>query len=650
MDFKEFRKNKAAVVFVVLVFVIVFSAIMSSAFQNSFGAVEVRMVMINDKDGDRIVGKLYIPDGVDSDNPAPGVLGLHGFNNDKDVQRPAAIELSKAGFVVLSLDQLGHGDSSGGYRTDAPPYSYFKAYEYLMNLTFVQWNNTGIYGHSMGELRARQIAAAYPQHRALGLQAFTPNFIAAFYGDYGDPKFNNILHLWSSWEEWGGDGKTVAQNLADNLAALDVAYNLPPGTMQVDTTVDLWGGPVDFANGTARRESYDIGSHPHITMSPKHTAEIVAWMLQALQGMSEAQAWAIADPANQTWVGSEVFGMLAAFATLISILPLAYLLMNVRYFSEVRQPMPEKIHTTKKSTWWIAATANTAIAGITYWAFIPGYSETSNWLFEVTIGEYVVFNHGIANGFAHWFLMNATLGTILWVVWFLLTRWRKGREGPTLHDVGLSYSSPEEISGLAFKERLNRVPKVFNPRILGKTILIAMILFGWMYGLVFLAQAFLNVEFRGFWTMMKTFSDLQRVVDFWPYFGIVFFFGLINAGIYMFGQLRMKEYGNTYVTHAIWWFKICYLMLGGLVVVMFVQYGPQLFVNGPLTSTNIPGWSASGTNRMMIIQLMGAIPFFSLILFLSINLYRQTGRVYLSSIMFAAIVVWFQMTALVAYL
>ncbi|MHA2287909.1 MAG: alpha/beta hydrolase [Promethearchaeota archaeon] len=649
IDFKEFRKNKAAVVFCILVVVIIFSAIMSSAYQNNFGTIDVRIVIINDKDGDRVVGKLYKPVGVDSGNIAPGILGLHGFNNDKDVERPAAIELAKAGFVVLSLDELGHGDSSGGYTTDAAPYSYFKAYEYLMDLEFVDENNTGIYGHSMGEIRARQIAAAYPQHRALGLQAFTPNFIGAFFGNYGDPMFHNLLHLWSSWEEWGGEGDTVAQNFADGILEIETQYNLAPGTGAVDTNLDLWGGPSDFVNGTARRHSYDIGSHPHITMSQKHTSEIVAWMLQALQGMSFSQAWAIADPANQTWLGSELFGMVACFATLMSILPLAYLLMNTKYFSEVRQRIPEKINTPKKSTWWIAATANTAIAGITYWFFIPGYSATSNWLFEVTIGDYVVFNHGIANGFAHWYLFNAIIGVTLWTVWFLLTRWRKGREGPTLHDVGLSFSPPEDISGFAFKQRLLRIPKVFHWRIISKTILIAFILFGWMYGLVSLSQAFLQVEFRGFWTMMKTFSGLQRAVDFWPYFGIVLFFSLINAGVYMYGQLRMKDYGNTYKTHAIWFFKYCYLMLGGLVVVMLVQYAPQWW-GGPLTSTNIPGWTLSDVNRMMIIQLMGAIPMLAITYFISINLYRQTGRVYLSAIMFAAIQVWFQMTALVAYL
>jgi len=81
---------------------------------------------------------------------------------------------------------------------------------------------------------------------------------------------------------------------------------------------------------------------------------------------------------------------------------------------------------------------------------------------------------------------------------------------------------------------------------------------------------------------------------------------------------------------------------------MLVQYAPQWF-GGELTSTNMVGWDLSDVNRMMIIQLMGGIPSLAITYFLSINLYRQTGRIYLSAIMFAAIQVWFQMTALVAY-
>jgi pimeloyl-ACP methyl ester carboxylesterase len=645
----NFRKNKPAQVFAALVIIILFSAVMSSAFQSAFGAVDVRLIIINDKDGESVVGKLYVPVGVDSSNPAPGILGLHGFNNDKDVERPAAIELARAGFVVLALDELGHGDSEGGYTLDATPYSYFRAYEYLMNLSFVDGDNTGIYGHSMGEIRARQIAAAYPQHKALGLQAFVPSYAGAYYGYYGDPKFHNILHLWAAWEEWGYDGKSVAEQKAQGLAQLDAEYHLAPGTMQVDTNVNLWGGPADFANGSARRESYDSGTHPYITMSPKHTSEIVAWMLQALQGMSYADAWAIANPANQIWLGCEIFGIIACLATLLSILPLAYMLMNTKYFSEVRQPKPEKIHSSKRSSWWIAATVNTVIAGYTYWFFIPGYGNsgsTKNWLFDVKIGDYSVYTHGVANGFAHWFLLNAVIATITWSAWYLMTRWRKGRESISLHDMGLTFATKDELAGLSLPKK---AIKAFNPRIITKTAILAFLLFGWMYMLVTLSQHFLNVEFRGFWTMMKAFSGVQRAVDFWPYFGIVFFFTMINCGVFMYGQIRMKEYKNTYITHAVWWFKYMYAMIFGLVVVMLVQYAPQWF-GGTLTS-RIPGTEEPmfSVARMMVIQLMGAIPVFATFFFLSINLYRQTGRIYLSSIMMATLIVWFEMTALVAY-
>ncbi len=645
---ENYRKNKPAIVLTVLIAVTIFSAFMASGFQTSFGQVDVSLVQITDANGLRIVGKLYKPVGVDAANPAPGILGMHGFNNDKDVQRPAALELARAGFVVISVDYAGHGDSQSGYTTDSSPSSYALMYEFLMNLTFVQGNNTGIYGHSAGNIRAVILAGLYPQHRALALQSFVPESYAA-YGSYGDPKYHNILHLWAAWEEWGSEGRGPSQVLAESLVVIDNTYHLTPGTAAVDTNLNLWGGPADFANGSARRHAYDLGTHPYITMSPKHTSEIVAWMLQALQGMSYSEAWAIADVSNQIWVGTEVFGLIACFCTMLAILPLAYLLLNTKFFGEVKQKMPERIQTTKGSTWWIAATINVVICGYTYWYFTSGYGNSGaakNWLFDVKIGDLSVFPFGVANGFAVWFLLNAILMVVLWSTWYLLTRWRKGRDSISLYDMGLTFSKKEELEGLSLPKKLFTA---FNPRIIAKTALLAFILFAFMYASVYWSAQFLNIEFRGFWAFMKPFHGVKRAVYFWPYFGIVLFFALFNAGVFMYGQLRMKEYKNTYVTHAVWWVKYMYLMLGGLIACIAIQYGPQMFFDQPVASTADPTWIYGSTTRMMVVQLMGAIPLLALIYFICINLYRQTGRIYLSSIMFAVILVWFQMTALAAH-
>ena len=87
------------------------SALLASAIQNNFGSIDVDYIRIVDENGMAITGKLYRPIAATDDNPVPGVLLLHGMNNDKDTEGPAALELARRGIVVLAIDELSHGDS-----------------------------------------------------------------------------------------------------------------------------------------------------------------------------------------------------------------------------------------------------------------------------------------------------------------------------------------------------------------------------------------------------------------------------------------------------------------------------------------------------------------------------------------------------------
>ena len=113
---------------------------MSYGFQTNFGTIDVQEVAIVDEfGGHKVVGKLFRPVDATIGTPAPGVLGLHGYNNDKDVQRGTALELARAGFVVLVIDQIGHGDSEGSltwYLQGAD-----SAYKWLAGLSFVNGRN-----------------------------------------------------------------------------------------------------------------------------------------------------------------------------------------------------------------------------------------------------------------------------------------------------------------------------------------------------------------------------------------------------------------------------------------------------------------------------------------------------------------------------
>ena len=58
--------------------------------------------------------KLYEPKTASAAAPAPGVLLLHGYQNDSETCAAYAIELARRGAVVLALDEYGHGYSEAG--------------------------------------------------------------------------------------------------------------------------------------------------------------------------------------------------------------------------------------------------------------------------------------------------------------------------------------------------------------------------------------------------------------------------------------------------------------------------------------------------------------------------------------------------------
>ena len=81
--------------------------------QRAGGEVEITAGVIETELGD-LTYKLYRPAVATAQNPAPGVLLLHGYQNDHETSAAYAIELSRRGVVVLALDEYGHGGTTAG--------------------------------------------------------------------------------------------------------------------------------------------------------------------------------------------------------------------------------------------------------------------------------------------------------------------------------------------------------------------------------------------------------------------------------------------------------------------------------------------------------------------------------------------------------
>jgi len=114
--------------------------------QNSFGSVITTEIDFSTHEGVNIHSTLQVPRVASESHPLPGVVVIHGVYQSKEWLRAFGIELSRRGFVVLTIDAASHGNS--GYAEYESDRGGAAALEYLNSLEYV--SNLGIIGHSMG--------------------------------------------------------------------------------------------------------------------------------------------------------------------------------------------------------------------------------------------------------------------------------------------------------------------------------------------------------------------------------------------------------------------------------------------------------------------------------------------------------------------
>ena len=78
-------------------------------FIQTSGGITIKDVRFTGTGGKTLAAHLYIPAGVTPEEPAPGILAVHGYINSREVQSGFAIEFARRGYVVLAMDQAGHG-------------------------------------------------------------------------------------------------------------------------------------------------------------------------------------------------------------------------------------------------------------------------------------------------------------------------------------------------------------------------------------------------------------------------------------------------------------------------------------------------------------------------------------------------------------
>jgi hypothetical protein len=225
-----------------------------------------------------------------------------------------------------------------------------------------------------------------------------------------------------------------------------------------------------------------------------------------------------------------------------------------------------------------------------------------------------VFPMMMVNGTVWWFLWVNLIGFLILWRWY---RRKHYREGLLLSDLGISFRKH------AF---------TIEWRQLGVTLLLGLLLFGWVYALEHLLEAIFIIDYRFLFPFA---SDLT------PYrFGMWFLYypfllvGFLQMGFFLHGQIRGPRKRTWPRTYLSWTLKNILVMAIPLVLLLLVQYLP-IFTVGVVPFVGPGGMLASFT--MNLFHIIGVL---FLVIPIQTWFFQLTGRPYLGAVLNAAIVTW----------
>src|SRR5262245_46782257 len=114
-------------------------------------------------EGCKLVGDVYYPDDLQPGETRAGIVLCHGYTGVKDLYLPDnARVLNEAGYMVMTFDYKGWGESAGA-RSRLAPYSRVAdvqdAVTFLRTLPEVDTDSMGSYGRRFGGVSMMWVVA-----------------------------------------------------------------------------------------------------------------------------------------------------------------------------------------------------------------------------------------------------------------------------------------------------------------------------------------------------------------------------------------------------------------------------------------------------------------------------------------------------------
>ena len=567
-----------------------------AAMTNGF-TVKVSNITFANKNGLTVRGKLFRPADATVENPAPGVVYLHGYQNNRETSDPYGIELARRGFVVITLDTLGRGNSDNQFSEDEPGFDPThgadSAFVYLQDLPYVDAARCGLGGHSLGGEMSYAAAAANPEVQAIVFSGY--GYLDTATLDV--PK--NMLMILGKYDEYRERMTGTDDFEAEWMSSPQTLAAIGSTGLDFDTTYG------SFADGTARRVHMTLTTHVGESFDKSAIAEAITWYHQAL-----AQDSPLTIPADQQiWRYKEIGSLLALVAGIFSILPAAILLLGIKPFSAL-VGVPNVAYACDRKTFRNTFLINSGLTLL----FLP-LVLTIFGLHVYVVRIDKVFPMMMVNGVVFWFLVINIIGFLIFRGWL-----KKQRiANPAVNPRELGISESEEKIRLSWTK-------------IWRVLLLGVVLFAFVYALEAIPESLMLVDWR---YKFPYASDLTayRFLMMLLYFPL-FLIGFIQVNIMLQGQLRPKPGKSHFATILRKSVVGTLVMVIPLMFMMALQYVP-LFTAGIVPFVG-PGGALVG----FVINIEHMIVLLALMVPVGTVLYEATGSVYPGAVLNALIVTW----------
>ncbi|WP_254763525.1 alpha/beta fold hydrolase [Natrinema marinum] len=255
------------------------------------GEVEVRETTVETDSGVALAATVYEPASVSADDPAPAALLIHGYTGDRGTMSSFATELADRGYVAVTVDQPGHGDSAPPAFADG--WGGPASLEYTRSLETVDEDRVALAGHSMGGFASLAAAEAHPDgYESIVLIGSTWGFVGAPAANETFPR--NVAVVYAPYDEYSSamwnESTPGNVNEGEKLAtAFPTAPPVEPGR--------TYGSIED---GTARQFTAPPTIHTGMHRSTTAVADTVGWIERTTGGADEPTT------ADQRWYWASI--------------------------------------------------------------------------------------------------------------------------------------------------------------------------------------------------------------------------------------------------------------------------------------------------------------------------------------------------------